>query len=122
MAKENLSAQATESNPVQEWQKDRFEMAQEISKNVLEPLSLFAELIRGYDCESSTPKYDFLPQEIASMLRLIVLGGYVDMKALCSDWGATFNLMTHDIMVDMDDQWIELVNKNHEQNQKKARL
>ncbi len=119
MADKRIPTNETESNPIPEWRKDRYEMAEGISKNILEPISLFAELIRGYDHAKSTGEYDFLPQEIASMLRLLVHGGYADLKALCSDWGFTFNPMTHNIMTDMDEQWSELINKTHEQKQGK---
>lgn len=83
MATQNLSAQAAEGNTLPEWRKERIEMTRQVWENILDPIMTFAELVRGYN-----GGIDFTPQEMSSVLRLLVLGGYAETKPYCTFGGS----------------------------------
>ena len=70
---------------IREWQKDRIEMANMVSKHILDPMMSFAELVRGYDQGNGI---DFNMEEISDILRLLVIGGHIEMMTYCIDGGS----------------------------------
>lgn len=75
-----------EARPRFEWQQERVEMGKDVWKHILDPIMTFAELVRGYDHASGIDC--FTPQEISSVLRLLVLGGYTEIKTYCTEGGS----------------------------------
>lgn len=103
-----MNKHTTDNNTVAEWEQERFKMAQEIFKNVLDPLTLFAEMVRKC-AEGKNAEYDFLHSEIASMLRLIVLGGYTDVKACCTGFEGPILPTTLGFAKQIDEEWEDLL-------------
>ena len=90
MATQNLSAQATESNTLPEWQKERIEMTRQVWRHILDPIMTFAELVRGYDHAKGIDCFE--PEEISAVLRLLVIGGYTEAKTYCTFGGSLCHL------------------------------
>jgi hypothetical protein len=56
------------------------EMTKLVWENILDPLSTFAELVRGHDDQG----FPLDQKEIAAVLRLLVLGAYTEPKFYCT--------------------------------------
>jgi hypothetical protein len=82
MATQNLSAEATKSNTLPDWKKERIELANLIRESILDPIMNFAEMVRYYDEKQAGPLETDMT---AAILRLLVIGGYTDLKLCCAD-------------------------------------
>ena len=57
-----------------DWEKERIKVNAEVSEMILDPIMLFAELLRGYN---EKDRMQFNPAEIGAVIRLLALGGLV---------------------------------------------
>jgi hypothetical protein len=85
-----------------EWQKARVEMTRDVWKHIVDPLMLFAELVRGYDHKRGA---DLTMEEISSVLRLLALGAYTEPKFGCG-WGGSMTQVSCERQEDAARQWV----------------
>jgi hypothetical protein len=85
------------NNTLPKWQQERIKLALEVQKNILDPLMTFAELIRRYDkleFNNETNAYDFDLTEISRALRLLILGGHIELISYCTSYGGGQNIQS----------------------------
>lgn len=75
-------SEPNENTTMSNLQRHKIEMTLDFFNYSLEPISIFAELIRGYNDDR-----ELTLQEISSVLRLLVFGAHVDAKIWCIDSG-----------------------------------
>ncbi|MCL2791434.1 MAG: hypothetical protein FWD79_12500 [Desulfobulbus sp.] len=75
---------------VPEGVEEHHEVSVLIQKNILDPLLTFAELVRVYDMRNGM-KVDYTLSEIMDLLRLIVLGAYVEQEPYATLTGASLS-------------------------------
>ena len=75
MAGKNVSAQTEENKALSE----RIEMVRGVQRRILDPIMALVELVSGYNNANDTTRADISPDEIAEMLRLLVMGGHVEL-------------------------------------------
>jgi len=85
MAQERVATGDEGGKQVLEWQKERFEVTELVGTHILDPIMVFTEFLRGYDQEKGVA---FNSQEISAILRLLVLGGYAEMKTYSTFGGS----------------------------------
>lgn len=93
------------SAPLPEWRKDRIKMAREVWDNILDPIMTFAELVRGYNHKDEKGIGAFNPEEISSVLRLLVIGGYTETKLYCSTVGGSLSHVSGDSLEEEIKDW-----------------
>ena len=105
MAKERVSAPAEEGNSLPEWQKERIYMARLVSKHILDPIMNFS-FIASLDNDACLEA-----EEIHAILRLLVIGGYADVKTYCvRTGGGIYPLARADFIEDVGKEWLEAAN------------
>ena len=98
-----------ENKSLHEWQIAGIEAALDMYKFILEPLGIFAELLRGYNNDD-----DLTIQDVSTVLRLLVLGAMADPKVICS-YGGTFDQVRPlQMLKHFDADWLELLEKYRE--------
>lgn len=79
------------------------QMSRDVQKNILEPIMNFSRLVVD-------DPHGFEPKEICAMLRLLVMGGYADLKGYgVTSGGGYLDHMPVDYMDTIDKEWNEAI-------------
>ena len=74
MAGKNVSAQDAKDKALGE----RIKMVREIQRRILDPIMILVQLVRQYDYDAP-PRADLQVADIVDLLRLLVIGGHMEL-------------------------------------------
>lgn len=124
MAKEHFTTNVSEGKGLSEWQRERINVAQLTRKHILEPIMTAVELIRQHDRPVSAPEeaasrlkdYQFEIMDLCAVLRLLILGGYAEIRTYCTNSGGTHSDFVSSFQADtIDEEWAQALKKLKEQ-------
>ena len=105
MASQDLTAQAAESNPPHDWQKERVQIITDVWKHILDPLVTFTEIIREHDQVENG--VDFSAADVSAIMRLLLLGCYSETKFYAS-YGGSLPHFSADVLECALEDWNKL--------------
>lgn len=110
MADTTIITNGNGSKELREWETERIYMARSVAQHILDPMMTFAEIVKGYD---QGKNIDLNLDEISAVLRLLVLGGHMDVMMSCSQGGFLCHITGKELEAYAHD-WAKVIRKNDE--------
>ena len=99
-----------ENKPIPEWQQERIEMVRLMGKHILDPIMVFASLVT-FEKEKV-----FDAKEVCAILRLMILGGYMELKTYCvTSAGGHMQYFGDDSLASIGEEFYQIVKKFRKQ-------